>query len=95
MLGLFSEGLIIGRNFAFQNGLGLAIKTLQKHRIKTAVVLTVHGLIFRRAYHRKDKTFAPEIWGTYFREGLFLGKLEFNGMPYIIKEVKNAWGNGA
>ena len=24
---LFSEGLIIGRNFAFQNGLGLTIKT--------------------------------------------------------------------
>ena len=32
--GLFSEGLIIGRNFAFQNGLGLTItekpKTLRK-----------------------------------------------------------------
>ena len=27
LLGLFSEGLIIGRNFAFQNWLGLTIKT--------------------------------------------------------------------
>ena len=27
LLGLFTEGLIIGRNFAFQNGLGLTIKT--------------------------------------------------------------------
>ena len=27
LLGLFSEELIIGRNFAFQNGLGLTIKT--------------------------------------------------------------------
>ena len=26
LLGLFSEGLIIGRNFVFQNGLGLTIK---------------------------------------------------------------------
>ena len=28
LLGLFSEGLVIGRNFAFQNGsIGLSIKT--------------------------------------------------------------------
>ena len=27
LLGLFSEELIIGRNFAFRNGLGLTIKT--------------------------------------------------------------------
>ena len=27
LLGLFSEGLVIGRNFAFQNGFGLSIKT--------------------------------------------------------------------
>ena len=26
---LFSEGIIIGRNFAFQNGLGLTIKTAE------------------------------------------------------------------
>ena len=33
------------------------------------LALTVHGLIFRMAYYRKD--FASEIWGAYFREGLF------------------------
>ena len=38
-------GLIIGRNFAFQNRLSLTIKQL---------ALTVHGLIFGRAYYRKD-----------------------------------------
>ena len=27
LLGLFSEGFIIGRNFAFQNGFGLTVKT--------------------------------------------------------------------
>ena len=42
---LFSEGLIVGRNFAFQKGLGLKIKQL---------ALTVHGLTFERAYYRKD-----------------------------------------
>ena len=42
---LFSEGLIIARNFAFQNGWGLTI---------------IIG-----------RTFASEIWGAYFREGLF------------------------
>ena len=39
------KGLIIGRTFAFQNGLGLTINHL---------ALTVHGLIFGRAYYRKD-----------------------------------------
>ena len=38
---LFSEGLVIGRNFSFQNGFGLSIKQL---------AITVHGLIFGRAY---------------------------------------------
>ena len=56
---LFSEGLVIGRNFAFQNGFGLSIKTA-KHTKITAynsskkLTVTVHGLIFRRAYYRKD-----------------------------------------
>ena len=31
-MGLFSEGLTIGGNFAFQSGLGLTIKTLRKWR---------------------------------------------------------------
>ena len=50
LLGLFrgsllSEGLSIGRNFAFQNGTSLTIKQLE---------ITAHGLIFGRAYYRKD-----------------------------------------
>ena len=51
---MFSEGLIIGRNFAFQNGLGLTIKQ-KKTKEKTLkhyenglkqLALTVHGLLF-------------------------------------------------
>ena len=56
---LFSEGLIIGRKFAFQNGLSLAIKQL---------ALTVHGFIFGKAYYRKDFC----VWDL---GGLFLGGL--------------------
>ena len=58
---LFSEGLLIRRNFAFQNGLGLTIKQL---------ALTVHGLIFGRAYYRKDFC----VWDL---GGLFSGGLIF------------------
>ena len=58
---LFLEVLIIGRNFAFQNGLGLTIKQL---------ALTVHGLMFGRAYYRKDFC----IWDL---GGLFSGGLVF------------------
>ena len=59
---LFSEGLIIGRTFAFQNGFGLTIKTASvKHyennlkQLKTASnnkLITVRGLLFGRAYCR-------------------------------------------
>ena len=77
------EGLIIGRNFAFQNGLGLAKqpKTLQKQP-KQSMGLYLGGLIIRR-------TFVSEIWGAYFQEGLFffLGwgglLLEFYGIPKV------------
>ena len=56
LVGLFSEelifgGLIIGGSFAFQNGLSLITA---KNSLKQP--LTVDGLIFRRAYYRK------EIW---------------------------------
>ena len=30
--GLFSEGLVVGRNFAFENGFGLSIKQLKTLR---------------------------------------------------------------
>ena len=56
-MGLFSEGLIIGTNFAFQNGLHLTIKTakIQRQQPKTAssnsfLRLSFEGLIFGRAY---------------------------------------------
>ena len=42
MLGIFSEGLIIGGNFAFQNGLALTIKT--------AMGLNSGGLIIGRIF---------------------------------------------
>ena len=42
-MGLFSEGLIIGRNF--HNWLSLTIKQL---------AVTVHGLIFGGAYYWKE-----------------------------------------
>ena len=57
---LFSEGLIIGRNFAFQNGLGLTIKTASTNSpwayIREGLLsegflcLRFGGLIFGRAY---------------------------------------------
>ena len=33
LLSLFSEGLVIGSNFAFQNGFGLSIKTAKNTKI--------------------------------------------------------------
>ena len=57
---LFSEGLIIGRNFAFQNWLGLTIKTAATNSpwayIREGLLtegflrLRFGGLIFGRAY---------------------------------------------
>ena len=57
---LFWEGLIIGRNFALQNGLGLTIRTastnspwayIRKGLLSEGFVrLRFGGLIFRRAY---------------------------------------------
>ena len=57
---IFSEGLVIGRNFAFQNGFGLSIKTANNTKIEPKTLgskqltVTVHGLIFGRVYYRKD-----------------------------------------
>ena len=69
MLGLFLEGLVIGRNFAFQNELGLTMKqpeTLRKQpeQLKTA------------------STNSP--W-AYIREGLLLEgflRLRFGGLIF-------------
>ena len=83
LVSLFSEGLITGWNFAFQNGLGLTIKQL---------ALTGH----ERAYYQKD--FASEIWGggggAYFWEGLIFfffwgGGLIFGILRYVVFLARN------
>ena len=51
---LFSEELVIGRNFVFQNGFGLSIKTPKNTKISSKqLTVTLHGLIFWGAayYH--------------------------------------------
>ena len=60
---------LIGRNFAFQNGLGFTIKTPQTLRKQPKTANTnspwEEGLVI-------GWVFASEICGAYFREGLFL-----------------------
>ena len=91
LLRLFSGELIFGgtyywKEFYVSKWVGLdsnmkQAKTLPKQpkQPKTAIALTVQGLIFGRAYYRKD--FCVWDLGAYFREGLFLGGLlsEFYG----------------
>ena len=55
---LFSEGLFIGRNFAFQNRLGLTIKQPKTLRNQPKTASTNSAWAY--------------IWGAYFREGLFI-----------------------
>ena len=84
---LFSERLTIGGNFAFQNGLGLTIKTASTD--SPWAVYTGGPIIGR--------IFASEIWGAYFREGLFLGEgllSEFYSMYLLIEWegwMENIW----
>ena len=49
--GLLMEGICVSNN-----GLGLTIKTAEQHHENSLkqLALTVHGLIFGRAYYRKD-----------------------------------------
>ena len=74
---LFSEGLVIGRNFAFQNGVGLSIKTAKNTKMNSLkqLTVTVHGLTFRRDYYRKCNL-RPRFGG------LLLGRLIFGGAYY-------------
>ena len=59
---------MIGRNFAFQNELGLAIKTLQTVGKQPKIAYTNSPWAYiGRTYNRRD------ICGAYFLEGLFLG----------------------
>ena len=90
MLGLFlgsyffSEGLIIGRNFAFQNELGFTIKTDYENSLKQLAV-TVHGFIFGRAL-LLEGVLPLRFGGLIFRRASFFWKgggliLEF----YVVK----------
>ena len=75
---LFSEGLIIGRNFAFQNGLGLTIKTVNSNSPRAYIRegllsegylrLRFGGLIFWRAYFWEGFILLSEFYGILERE---------------------------
>ena len=74
------EGLVIGGNFAFQNGLGLSKKNSLKHlkhnslkKLKTANSNSPWAYILERLII--GRIFASDIWGAYFRLDLFLGGL--------------------
>ena len=73
---LFSEGLIIGGNFAFQNGLDLTIKTAS---INSPIGL-IH--VFGRAYYRKDTMYLRLRFG-----GLLFGRAYLGGGGGLIIEI--------
>ena len=87
-LGLFLEGLIIGRNFAFQNGLGLTIKTASTNSLWAYI---------REGLSSEGFPGASEIWGAYFREGLFLfffwggegGIAYYRNFTVCLKTIRN------
>ena len=80
MLGLFSGELIFGgayhywREFCISKWVGLD----NKKSLKQSMGLYLGGLIIRRIV-------ASEIWGAYFQEGLFLGRLIIGILRYSSK----------
>ena len=79
---LFSEGLIIGRSFAFQNGfIGLDNKnSLRK------LALTIHGLVSEGLII--GRIFSSEIWGFIFVEiYLFVGWGKGGGEGGVIIRI--------
>ena len=78
MLGLFSEGLIIGRNFALQNGLGLTIETASTNSpwayIREGLLsegfvrLRFGGLIFGKAYFRGGERLLSKFYGILAKD---------------------------
>ena len=75
---LFSEGPVIGRNFAFQNGFGLSIKTASSN--------SLWGYI-RGGGLMTGRVFASEIWGLIFGRAYFFwggGGLIIGILRYII-----------
>ena len=71
---LFSQGLIIGRNFAFQNGLGLTIKTANSN---SPWAYIREGLL--------SEGYLRLRFGAYFQEGLFLGGLIIRILQYLVR----------
>ena len=79
------EGLIIGRNFAFQNGVGLTIKTATTSSpwayiwegllSEGFLHLRFWGLIFGRAYFWEGFFFLFFFFGS---GGLIIGILRYN-----------------
>ena len=75
------EGLIIGGNFAFQNGLGLTIKTADSNSpwayIREGLLsegylrLRFGGLVIRKAYYRNFTVFQSRVM-NYRGRGVLL-----------------------
>ena len=66
---------MIGRNFAFQNGLGsVDNKNSLKHYGNSfkQLALTVHGLMFGTAYYRTKEFLRLRLGGSLFSGGLLL-----------------------
>ena len=70
---IFSEGHIIGGNFAFQNGLGLTIKTVNSN---SPWAYIWEGLL-------SEGYLCLIFGGAYFRVGLFLGGLIIGILRYF------------
>ena len=74
---LFSEGLIIGRNFAFQNGLDLTIKTAENTTKKSLKQLKTASTNSSWAYIRVGLSSKVLLrlrfggGGAYFRAGVY------------------------
>ena len=96
LLGFFSGELILGGGYYW---VGLDNKHSLKHYENSLkqLGLKFYGLIFGRAYYRKD--FCIDIWGAYFRESLLLllffffwlgGAYYRNFILISIKEEKTA-----
>ena len=70
MLDFFFRKAYYCKEFCVSKLVGLDNKNIPKdyENSLTQLALTVHGLIFGRAYNQKDFC----IWGAYFREGLFI-----------------------
>ena len=92
-MSLFSEGLIIGRNFAFQNGFGLSIKTAintkdnNVKQLKTAKTNSPWAYIWEGLL--SGGYLQLRFGGAYFWEDFFLGGGYYQNFTWYIKYVWN------